>query len=372
MVELRDALASEGTWARLIRQLISILLQLLGLGMGMALSGGLISVAARQYSDLPGSAAVSFRPPEAQTAPPLVSARVLGTRSGPDSASLTRGSGLPLFVHIPKNAGRYVEEELRHRRMPTGPNFGRRLPVLCSTAHIPPALFAVDGHLRLQGAYLDNFPKAIVGNSFLFAALKHPYERAVSQFLWVSKHINMIWGYRKTRDDMNRYVQDSIQNASMGDRECQLQKTLLGGFYRKHREIRSRLTFCGRYMQDCHWVPQADYVFDQNRSRQVISVLLLADNISSELRALLGGTYDTSVTRPMPTPAQWNMGHTTGGWLCDLSNSSRDMLDRYYAEDFALFGFPKWRGQDGPCSSPAAPRKRPAAPQKRRRPRKGR
>jgi len=332
---------------------------------------GTFAAAPWGISDLPGLAVVSLRTSEALSAPPQASTGAPYTNSAPDLAShlVPQGFGSWRFVHIPKNAGTYVEEQMRERGMPVTPIFEHGLKLTgrspgaglqsCSRVHVPPASFAVDGRLQLHGAIWHGETNPAVwkgedGDVFLFATLKHPYERAVSQYLWLPRLLEKM-GYQITVEDMNRFIQDSIRNASMDDRACRLaDDSLWKGFYTEHREIKVRLSFCGRYQQDCHWLPQADYVFTQNRSHRLVSVLLHAYNISRELPALVDGAHDAYLPRVTSTADQWERRprrKEKDAWMCALSNQSRDLLDTHYAEDFALFGFPKWRGRDGPCSA---------------------
>jgi hypothetical protein len=172
----------------------------------------------------------------------------------------------------------------------------------------------------------------------MFAVLRHPYVRAVSQWSWGHNWWKEALGYETTLSGMNRFIQDSITNATVAADEAS-----------KCSTSRPWQRNCGRFLQDCHWLPQSDYVYDGSHNQPLIATLLNQSTLDQEFRALLG---EPAAAAPLATRSVRDATHnelvsvmedgTTSevfdAWLCALTEQTKDMLDRHYAVDFEKFG----------------------------------
>jgi len=109
------------------------------------------------------------------------------------------------LVHIPKNGGTSLTKALQAQGLGPRPGIGSRRKIHapgCNEVHTPPRFFE------------DQFRASARGTATI-ATLRHPYERAISQFTW---GLQSIWGpelgYGRTAAELNRFVRDSIANAS--------------------------------------------------------------------------------------------------------------------------------------------------------------
>lgn len=118
----------------------------------------------------------------------------------PISSTVGSGAPVPYFVHIPKNAGTDVENEVRKKHLPMFHDLmGAREAAKrfdCTASHVPTAVLSKSGKLRVQRNRGERFE-----DRTMFFAMRHPFERAVSQFLWhplIWKH----FGHEKAYEDM--------------------------------------------------------------------------------------------------------------------------------------------------------------------------
>jgi len=241
---------------------------------------------------------------------------------------LPTADAVPLFSHIPKNGGTWVTKELLKRGL-TWFNPGNACMVLpggnrvpCTGEHVPLGL-AIDKGCAKSPYY--------AGKQF-FAVLRHPYARAVSQWSWGLSGWTDHLGYEGTASGMNRFIQDSISNATVTGDEALSCVTP----WPWHHS-------CGRYLQDCHWLPQSDYIFDSRGNQPLVTTLLNQSTLSQEILALLGepdlrsdrSVADDELANDMEDGATASV---FAAWLCALTEQTKRMLDRHYAVDFDKFG----------------------------------
>lgn len=234
---------------------------------------------------------------------------------------------VPLFSHIPKNGGTWVTTEL-HKRGLRWFDPGMKcwtLPgedtVPCTGYHVPVGL-AID-----KGCANPYYT-----GQQMFAVLRHPYARAVSQWTWGSSGWTRDLGYENTASGMNKFIQDSISNATVTGDEALSCVTP----WPWHHS-------CGRYLQDCHWLPQSDYIFDSRGNQPLVTTLLNQSTLSQEILALLGepdlrsdrSVADDELANDMEDGATASV---FAAWLCALTEQTKRMLDRHYAVDFDKFG----------------------------------
>jgi len=256
------------------------------------------------------------------------------------SASPRIAGEVPLFTHIPKNGGTFVEAQLTLHGLSSFKPEGCRIP--CSPQHVPVGLAIEDGcHKREEGREM-------------FAVLRHPYQRAISQWTWGKTWISKRFDYNWTAAGMNRFIQDSVRNASLkeGSAACRAPEE-------------GRETSCGRFLQDCHWLPQSAYIYSSDYSQSLVTVLLHQSNLTKEVGELLGGIID----RPPPGWQQSRVDMRAAmeledmvsekdfaSWACSLTEKTKLALDRHYAKDFELFGhlFDKTNFVKKPCKPSAS------------------
>ena len=230
------------------------------------------------------------------------------------------------FVHIPKNGGTRVAGLLRRAgvKMMAQP---RSPDVACSARHTPPR------HVKATAATS-------------FAILRHPYERALSEWSWGRKGV---WtpqlGYEASGDGMNAFIRDALRNASSPGRPPT----------REH--LRARLyqaTRGGPFHGDCHWLPQAYYVFDDAGRRTVDATFCLGNQaLAVELSRYVGVALGEASERPLEgmisngTRTRTTVRELIERRKCNgkctlyrlLSDDVLAALNDFYAVDFETFGF---------------------------------
>jgi len=109
--------------------------------------------------------------------------------------------------------------------------------------------------------------------------------------------------------------------------------------------LQSNLKQKDRRHDDCHWVPQKDYVFSKEGARTCTHVLRY-ENIEKEFSALMGA-WGFNV----PLQLHKKLYHN-----CHISlpESSRAEIREFFAEDFATFGYDPHGEPDAPQSRPVA------------------
>jgi len=234
---------------------------------------------------------------------------------------LPTAGAVPLFSHIPKNGGTWVARELRTRGHKVFDTRSRCWSIPCSGEHVPVGM-AIDKKCA-NTVYTPG--------QQMFAVLRHPYSRAVSQWTWGHDGWHEKLGYELTTSGMNKFIQDTLSNATVEDDKA----SGCGTRWPWHRS-------CGRFLQDCHWLPQSDYIFDSGYNKTLITTLLNQSTLSQELHVLLGDPASRSGDAADEELAN-NMedGVTApvfASLLCALTEKTKDMLDIHYAVDFEKFG----------------------------------
>jgi hypothetical protein len=260
----------------------------------------------------------------------LFSALLISLLGAARGLGLRPGSAVPLFSHIPKNGGTFVSSELQKRGLPyfdTG--FRCHSVIPCSGWHVPVGL-AIDAGCASPG---------YTPGQKMFAVLRHPYVRAVSQWTWGHDGWKEALGYEATASDMNRFIQDSIANATVATDEAS-----------KCYTSRPWQRNCGRFVQDCHWLPQSDYVYDSSHKEPLVTTLLNQSTLTQEFRAMLGepaaadpvasrSARDATDNELASVMEDGTTPEVFSAWLCALTEQTKDMLDRHYAVDFEKFGY---------------------------------
>jgi len=215
------------------------------------------------------------------------------------------------FIHIPKNAGTNVERAGRdygvswsqksiafrgNRQMPDGS--------FCSSYHAPPNLF--EGLNPYAGAET-------------FCVTRHPFDRAVSEYQYLLAH-NWAPRYAEKYDNglfafpecsvegLNHYVQKTLLNLQRGM----------------------------KYIDDCHHVPQVEYIWDSHGARLCANILRtdeFPDSFNSFMKS-----------RGYPVELGEEKVYSSDKLCADLSvdsltTVSRSLLLEVYADDFLWLNY---------------------------------
>lgn len=190
----------------------------------------------------------------------------------------------PIFIHIPKNAGSYIEEIGKANGYKWGKyneNTERDSnDIPCNHWHIPPK-------------YMKDVGKNEYNNK-TFCIIRDPYERMISEYKWFS-HIS----FKSTsKEKLNEYV------------------------HTLPKRIKNN-----PYSYDCHLLPQTEFIFDENGNRTCDVILEMNDlnteYLNSELNLNL--QHVDNVKR--------NALYSDLS-IKDLDQESIDIINTIYASDF--------------------------------------
>jgi len=213
------------------------------------------------------------------------------------------------FLHIPKTAGTAVEyagsvsgvfwgskkPEFRHGRplMPDGN--------LCSHWHIPVQMLE-----RLHR--FDPYKEA----KGVFCVTRHPYNKLVSEYTYrVALGVLNKWaGYPKCSEGaLNNYLQFQMNRVKRGK----------------------------RYVKDCHFLPQSEYIWDDASGTKWCSHVLSFDDLPNEMSRLMNDwSLPVTLASGKKNPsAQKCPGLDTR----NLSSHTKHLIREVYKSDFDRLGF---------------------------------
>lgn len=218
------------------------------------------------------------------------------------------------FLHIPKNAGTTIEVAGRGAGISWGVSnigfrFSRRMPdgSACSSYHIPPR------HLHGLSPY---------AGAELFCVTRHPYQRAVSEYSYL---LSAPWAEKYSEAYGNGIFDKPACSAEGLNHFVQTVLALhLGG---------------RQYVDNCHHVSQAEFIWDGSGAQRCAHVLRQED---------LPGAFDLLMARrgyPLRLPSEHvnSESHFCRGLSAgSLSEETRRMLRRVYADDFRLLNYSAW------------------------------
>jgi len=234
----------------------------------------------------------------------LQSPGLSGHVRGGTSALFAENQTVPLlFIHIPKNAGSAIEATA----LKSGISWGRNLfwgsitmpdGSPCSSYHVPPR-------------YFTN-PALVYTSSNSFCVTRHPYERAISEYTYL---LSVEWG----KEMPYIYDKEPCSKEGLNFFLTQTLKSILTG---------------NRYVNDCHMLPQYEYVWGINR--QWCNEMIRVENFPTAFNSLMakyGLTLDITADHTNQSPT------CPGLSVTDLSPETRQYLDLVYLEDFRLLGY---------------------------------
>jgi len=233
------------------------------------------------------------------------------------------------FVHIPKNAGTTVERSGLSRGISWGnedlsfvySSFQTRMPDgnICSTYHVPPDI-QLRGYLRWF-QWLDPHRGAET-----FCVTRNPVDRMLSEYKYLlSDQVSWSSEYATTfRNGLLDYPACSVKGLN------HFAQSTLGTLMKG-----------SKYIDDCHHVPQVDYIWDPSGRRQCANILKL-DNLKESFDVLMRQRgYPVKLlddpTSENSASACENLG------VLDFTNDTRRLIERVYAQDFEKLGYePPW------------------------------
>lgn len=232
-----------------------------------------------------------------------------------DSAAI---EGRLAFVHIPKNGGSVIEDAGLAHGVRWGSNSyelqGRKLMPdghICSSYHVPINV------LETQGPDYANLPYE---GKEVFCVVRNPVERAVSEYIYL---LDMPWGKTFSTDQHTGLF-----------RHPACSKEGLNTF------VRTTLNLVRNgepYIDDCHHLPQADFIWD-SEGKQVCKHIFRMESLSStfnEFMAAFGSGIRLSDS---------HLNHSSNAKCpglsgADLDSSSLELLRSIYVDDFRLLGY---------------------------------
>lgn len=198
-----------------------------------------------------------------------------------------------VFIHIPKNAGTLIEDVGFEHRVEWGVfmnftacDWDLQVPTHCSRWHVPPRFLAT------PNVYTEK-------NTFCVS--RHPYERALSQFKWMNTP-------PCTQENLNTYLQSSMQKMLDGD----------------------------EFEQDCHLIPQAEYIWDE-RGHQSCNNILRLENLAQDFNALMKRNgYDIELLSNRTDNTMSNCPELS---IDDFNDDTLAMLNKVYKDDFKKLNY---------------------------------
>jgi hypothetical protein len=237
------------------------------------------------------------------------------------------------FVHIPKTGGTVIESEAaRHNvswsichfafpeaaRMismneticPKGSlkHMWPRVPKYhtCPWWHLPPQYFELQAQNPYEGADL-------------FAVVRNPYERVISEYYYMGKHIH-------------NYTADVVNDPAKFDADISMD--LKHAHRMKRGDIARNRSANSPYFRNAgHWIPQYHFIFE--RRRRLVKHVLRFENLTSDFEALME-LYDL----PMRLPEkQVRVSHTRKLSVLNMTKETVLLIEEIYEEDFLEWGY---------------------------------
>eukprot|EP00928_Gymnodinium_smaydae_P061238 TRINITY_DN4536_c0_g1_i1.p1 TRINITY_DN4536_c0_g1~~TRINITY_DN4536_c0_g1_i1.p1 ORF type:complete len:580 (+),score=140.94 TRINITY_DN4536_c0_g1_i1:99-1838(+) len=233
---------------------------------------------------------------------------------------LAAASDAPVFLHIPKNAGTAIERTSEAH----GLSYPKRLAAfrkgvwmpdgsLCEKYHVPPQ------YLQALGEPAADVAGFRTRNTY--CVTRHPYERAVSEYLY---QLSVKWGrqmsaqYRTglfslprcTAESLNHFLQDALRKVAEGR----------------------------KFLHDCHFVPQHEFIFGRDGTRWCKHVLRHSEfpQVFNDFMRTTG--YAPRLAAERPNNSTRACGNVS---VADLSAETIRLLDDVYDQDFKLLNYTK-------------------------------
>jgi len=230
-------------------------------------------------------------------------------------------AGEMMFVHIPTNFRNLVEDTSATFNVwwpQKWPSFWKVVDMpdgsTCPKTNVPPQ------YLRSLGEPdSDVAPFKMHGT---FCLTQHPYERAISEYLYSLStewgqsmanlyHTRLAEDERCTADGLNHFLQTALQKVEEG----------------------------GKFLHDCHFVPQAEFIWGQDGYQWCNNILRAAELPHSFNDLMANQGYSPRLEEEAVMNTHANVcGNITTALLWD---KTRLMIDTIYHSDFVRLNYTK-------------------------------
>lgn len=215
------------------------------------------------------------------------------------------------FIHIPKNAGSTIEEAGKMHGLQWGKyaKYPQMSSVPCSAHHVPPR-------------YLQAFKP--YNGTHTFCVKRHPFERALSSYKDMVSLIQRGIDPSGFTPPWVGIPSDSKRQPCAVHNLNQYVANVMGMYVHGHR-----------YVNDCHFLPQSEYIWHDDGTRACEFVLDF-NNLDKDFSAFL--------LKQVGAQQQHNLNHMNAG-ICqnlttaDFDKSTKELLQAAYAKDFKELGF---------------------------------
>jgi len=221
------------------------------------------------------------------------------------------------FIHITKNAGTSIENIAQEAKINWG-RFDEDLKFLSKTFWHQP--FTFDNHPLKQ--------RKIIENNDLFAVVRNPYTRCISEYYCK-------WGGPKnvngTREQLNNYLQNKLTKIHTLQKKYAVllqNQTESGKFFNKYEEIWHRASYG-------HFFPQYAYIYRENGTQYVKNVIKF-ENLQQEFNSLM-----QKYNLKMRLNRHDNKSRSNKLTVNDLAPKTKELIYQVYKKDFELFGYNK-------------------------------
>lgn len=216
------------------------------------------------------------------------------------------------FMHIPKTAGTLIEEIAKSANITWGMNLDKLhgqeqmstsgpWTWTCNAYHAPPQ------YLRDPSVYQS---------AEVFCVTRHPYDRAVSEYTYLNA---VPWG---------------SEELPTGSPPCS--PANLNSFLR-HKLGQFKRAPHMKFINDCHFLPQSEYIWADDGRQWCQHVLRLEDFPSEFNKLMKSSGYAMKITKP--AKANSYRSSCPGLSSRDLGEPTRQLLDEVYAKDFENLGY---------------------------------
>mmetsp|Transcript_25896 Transcript_25896/g.59793 ORF Transcript_25896/g.59793 Transcript_25896/m.59793 type:complete len:376 (-) Transcript_25896:46-1173(-) len=233
-----------------------------------------------------------------------LSTMCLQSGSALKEADEIKGQANLVFLHIPKNAGNTVERVGLEHGYQWGIHMRREklLHPYCMWHHTPPEVLAD--------------PFVYEHSDANFCIIRHPYERAVSEYKYLLKvkwswtplsSMGEVYAHQPcTHEGLNHFVQTTLRIQQQQD----------------------------PFLNDCHVLPQVSYIYGRERQwcTEILNVSRLADDFNALMKRY-------GLKAHMSGHERENSNDECNITSASLYPETLTMLDGAYALDFKLLGF---------------------------------
>jgi len=215
-----------------------------------------------------------------------------------------------MFLHIPKTGGSSIESSGRKRGHSWGYFLFQQANAGRHRGNYP------WWHYPVQ--YLPVDAQRLYDNATLFAVIRNPYSRALSEYYYACSFHRHICG-------------DSIDNPAY-------MNTKIASKLQKFMKCPTGKNSSCPLLDGGHFIPQYDYLFDDdsnsNGRKQIVKHVLHFENLQHEFEELMKA-YELDVNLNSDRVRQHKKSNISLG-VDDLTANTIDLINKVYAKDFEI------------------------------------